>query len=130
MSEPKLGYVILYVESLDRALSFYTKVFGFKEKARHGEYGELQSGDTTLAFAERKFIAEHMAIEVPAAGLDTCEIAVVVSKAEVDRVYRSALDAGASAVKEPADQPWGQCTSYVRDLDQHLVEICSPVGAA
>lgn len=126
--EAKLRYVILYVESLDRALEFYSRAMGFEQKARHGSYAEVDTGATILAFAERDFIREHLGIDVAPAGQDTCEIGIVVDREQVDAVFGKALAAGAIRVKDPADQPWGQRTSYVRDPDRHLVEICSPVG--
>ncbi len=127
MSEPKLGYVILYVEDLDRALGFYTRVLGFNEKARHPGYAELLTGETILGLVERSFVADHFLGQLPPPGQGSSEIAVVVEREEVDGLYRRAVEAGATALKPPADQPWGQRVSYVRDPDGHLVEICSPV---
>ena len=47
------AYTILYVDNVDETLSFYESAFGFKRKFLHesGDYGELESGATTLAFA-------------------------------------------------------------------------------
>jgi lactoylglutathione lyase len=28
----------------------------------------------------------------------------------------------------PTKKPWGQTVAYVRDLDGHLVELCTPMG--
>ncbi len=129
-STPALGYVILYVESLDRAISFYCEALGFQLKFRQGPYGELVTGATTLALSERAFVREHIfgGVELPLAGQGCSEIGVLVPEAEVDGLYRRAVQAGAQAVVEPVAQPWGQRISYVRDLDGHLVEICSPVS--
>lgn len=128
-STPALGYVILYVESLDRAVSFYRDVLGFELKLRQGPYGELATGATTLALSERAFIREHIfgGVDLPPAGQGCSEIGVLVPEEEVDGLFRRAVQAGAQAVVEPIEQPWGQRVSYVRDLDGHLVEICSPV---
>lgn len=124
-SEPKLKYVILYVDNLDRTLTFYTKAFGFKEKVRHGGYAELSTGATTLAFAEREFVAEHtgMKLKKSAGG---CEIALVVPLAAVDAQFDKAVKCGGVSVVKPRAQPWGQTVSYVSDPDGHLIEICSP----
>lgn len=123
----ELGYVILYVESLDRAMSFYAELFGFEERRRMGPYGELDTGNTTLAFSERAFVAEHLLGELPEAGQGSSEIGVVVERERVQTLYSTAIASGCTAIKPPAEQPWGQLVSYVRDLDGHLLEICSPV---
>lgn len=39
------------------------------------------------------------------------------SPAEVDKTYQSAIDAGATAVIEPADTDWGNYRCRVRDLE-------------
>ena len=49
----KFGYTIIYVPSVADALAFYEEAFGFQVRFLHesGQYGELESGSTTLAFA-------------------------------------------------------------------------------
>lgn len=54
------------------------------------------------------------------------EIAFVAADPNV--AYHVAVTAGASAVKSPAEKPWGQIVGYVRDLNGCLVEICSPMA--
>ena len=47
------AYTILYVESVEQTIAFYENAFGFIKKfiTPEGDYGELLSGDTTIAFA-------------------------------------------------------------------------------
>jgi lactoylglutathione lyase len=49
----KLGYTIIYVPSVAAALKFFIQAFEMKQKFLHesGDYGELDTGETTLAFA-------------------------------------------------------------------------------
>ncbi|MGB2693109.1 MAG: VOC family protein, partial [Thermodesulfobacteriota bacterium] len=49
----KLGYTILYVNNVEKTIEFYKKTFGLKKLFLHesGDYGELDTGDTKLAFA-------------------------------------------------------------------------------
>lgn len=49
----KFGYTIVYVSSVSEALAFYKEAFGFETRFLHesGQYGELNTGETTLAFA-------------------------------------------------------------------------------
>ena len=53
----KLGYTILYVASVADTLAFYERAFGLERGmvTETSEYGELQTGGTTLAFAANSF---------------------------------------------------------------------------
>lgn len=46
---------------------------------------------------------------------------------DVPAAFDRAVAAGAKPVQAVRDEPWGQTTSYVSDLNGYLVEICSPV---
>ena len=125
-SRVTLKYVILYVDNVERARSFYGGVFGFKEGMRQGPYAELATGAVTLAVSERTFVSEHLGVEPGPKGSGSSEIGIVVPEEEVEALYAAALRAGATPVLAPTRQPWGQRVSYVRDPDGHLIEICSP----
>jgi lactoylglutathione lyase len=49
----KFGYTIVYVPSVTDTLTFYKDAFGFETRFLHesGHYGELETGETVLAFA-------------------------------------------------------------------------------
>lgn len=49
----KLGYTIIYVPDVPASLDFFTRAFGIQRRFLHesGTYGELETGQTTLAFA-------------------------------------------------------------------------------
>jgi lactoylglutathione lyase len=49
----KLGYTIIYVPSVESSLQFFNRAFGMQRKFLHesGDYGELNTGETTLSFA-------------------------------------------------------------------------------
>ena len=49
----KLGYIIVNVSDVESSLQFFSQAFGLQQKFLHesGEYGELNTGKTTLAFA-------------------------------------------------------------------------------
>ncbi len=48
-------YTILYVQDVGRSLSFYEQALGLKRGFLHdsGDYGELVTGETKLAFSSR-----------------------------------------------------------------------------
>jgi len=54
MSNVRLGYLIIYVPSVEQALTFYQAAFGLARRFLHpsGTYGELETGSTALAFAD------------------------------------------------------------------------------
>jgi lactoylglutathione lyase len=49
----KLGYTIAYVADVPASLAFFENAFGLTRRFLHegGDYGELDTGATTLAFA-------------------------------------------------------------------------------
>ena len=49
----KYGYTIIYVENVKETITFYERAFGFQQKfiTPENDYGELISGETTIAFA-------------------------------------------------------------------------------
>lgn len=61
----KFGYAIVYVDSVADTLKFYKEAFGFETRFLHesGQYGELETGNTALAFVSQ----EHMPKQFPQA---------------------------------------------------------------
>ncbi len=128
----KFGYTIVYVPNVEESISFFEKAFGFSRRFMHesGTYGELNTGETTLAFASHELGATNL----PAGYIKTSgsskplgiEIAFVTN--DVSKAHNQALNAGAVELKAPESKPWGQTVSYVHCPDGTLVEICSPVS--
>lgn len=127
----KLKYVILFVEDVAAASRFYAAAFDLTPGfiADGGDYGEMQSGETTLSFS-----SQHLMRQLgknpgrPHAAAPVFEIAFEVD--DVSGALSRALQAGATLVQDVKEESWGQTTSYVADPDGYLVEICSPVGAS
>ena len=57
----KFGYTIIYVPNVAASLEFFEKAFIFTKRFLHesGMYGELNTGETTLAFAAHSLGAMH-----------------------------------------------------------------------
>lgn len=124
----KLRYTILYVEDVAASLDFYAAAFGLQRRMLHdsGDYGELDTGATTLSFASRRLLAElgkAPGHADPAAPV----FEIAFETGDVAAAHARAIAAGADNAQDPQDMPWGQTTAYVRDRDGFLVEICSPV---
>ena len=128
----KLGYTIVYVPNVAASLSFFEGAFGLSRRFLHesGDYGELETGETTLAFASHELGNMNFPRGFVAASESSkplgIEIALVTPS--VVEAHTKALAAGAAELKRPETKPWGQVVSYVRCPDGTLVEICSPVG--
>jgi lactoylglutathione lyase len=127
----RFAYTVLYVEDVARAMDFYERAFGFRrrhlDEEENGAYGELESGETTLAFASPELVARHVPVSVRHGSLREpppgVELALVSD--DLDGCYRSALALGAVDVAPPAEKPWGQTVAFVRDLDGFLISLSS-----
>lgn len=128
----KFGYTIVYVPSVSDTLAFYEKAFGFQARFLHesGQYGELESGSTTLAFASHALGETNFGGNfVPVSATATppgIELAFVTE--DVSSAYTKAIEAGAAPIHAPEQKPWGQVVAYVRSQEGTLIELCSPVA--
>lgn len=129
----KLGYMLIYVDNVDKTLTFFQEAFGLERKFYNIEgdqaYGELDTGATTLGFVSYELMKSHgvefseTKTDGPAPAFD---IGFVTD--DVEAAYEKAIAAGAVAVAPPETKPWGQTVSYVRDINGFLVGINSPMG--
>jgi uncharacterized glyoxalase superfamily protein PhnB len=127
----KLGYTILYVDDVEATVAFYERAFGLKRKLLvPDEFGELETGATSLSFAARSHMAKHLPIPVQRSGLanDAPPLEVALVTDDVEGSFEKAVAAGAVLVARPARKPWGQTVGYVRDNNGFLVEICTPIA--
>ena len=130
---PAFAYTILYVPSVPEALDHYASVFGLEKGFLHesGDYGELKTGATRLAFTSHELAAKVIPRPYRAAeaGTEPFGMELTLAVDDVDAAYARAVAAGAHAVSEPHDEPWGQRVSYVTDLNNVLVGLVSPMPA-
>jgi catechol 2,3-dioxygenase-like lactoylglutathione lyase family enzyme len=128
----RFGYTILYVRDVAATLDFYERAFGQQRRFLHesGEYGELETGPTTLAFATHGLAALNLPdVFRPAQASSAApafEVCFVTD--DVAGAFERALATGAVEASAPRIKPWGQEVAYVRDLDGNLVELASPVA--
>ncbi len=128
----KFGYAIIYVPEVVKTIEFYEKAFGLKRKFVHESktYAELDTGNTTLAFAYLEASeADELGIRAnlktdSTSGFDVCFLSDDVSAA-----FHFAVESGATAVSSPTLKPWGQTVAFLRDLNGCLVEIASPISS-
>ncbi len=127
----KFGYTILYVEDVGKTISFYEAAFGFHRKfiTPENDYGELISGETTIAFASIKLgrsnLKKGFIESEPSRQPFGIELAFVTEDIAAD--YQKAIEAGAMEEEKVIEKPWGQKVGYLRDLNGFLIEMCTPI---
>lgn len=130
----KYAYTILYVEDVSETIDFYEKAFGFSRKfiTPENDYGELISGETTIAFASvelgnsnfKKGFESINTLRKPIG----VEMAFTTENIEVD--FQKAILAGAKEFEPIVEKPWGQKVGYLLDNNGFLIEICTPIKSS
>ena len=125
----QFGYTILYVEVVPKTIAFYEAAFGFARRFVHeaGDYGELDTGATALAFSSLRLMAE-LGKNPQRASADAPSFEIAFTTADVAAAVQRAVNAGARLVQAPEQMPWGQTVAYVQDLNGFWVELCTPMG--
>ena len=127
----KFRYAIIYVPDVEATIAFWEQAFGLTRRGDPGagsEYGELETGETRLAFAVEALAASHgFTIHPNRPGENPAGFEVALVSDDVEASYARAVAAGASPTSQPEKKPWGQLVGYVRDPNGILVEICSPL---
>lgn len=124
----KFKYTILYVENVKETMDFYSRAFGFKTRFLHEseDYGELDTGETSLSFSSLQLM-NQLGKNPGKASANIPVFEIVFETNNVESGLEKAIEAGAILVQDVREEPWGQTTAYVSDLNGYLVEICSPV---
>lgn len=130
MNSPSLGYVIFYVADAKATASFWVEAFGCQLRFVHesGEYAELDTGATTLAFVADSLMKTNQVSyrhNVPGQAPAGASVSLVTSEPEA--LFERALKHGATSIKAIETKPWGQRSGFVADRNGLLVELCSPV---
>jgi AraC-like DNA-binding protein len=124
----RLGWVIVYVSDVRAAIEFYETTFALERNfvADDGSFGELDTGETRLAFASEVQAESNFdgGYERPGDRPFNVEIALVFD--DPAAAFRRAVENGASAHAQPTEKPWGQVVAYVRDPFGTLIELASP----
>jgi lactoylglutathione lyase len=128
----RYGYTIIYVTSVEEALEFYKRAFGFEIKfvLDSKAYGELATGDTTLAFASHEMGDVNLGGKYKRANINDVPFGVELSFTtdDVQAAFNKAVASGAIPLKEPEQKPWGQAVAYVRAIDGSIIELATPIN--
>ena len=121
-----LGYVVLFVNDLDKLMEFYSKKVGLPVRLRAEGYAEFAVEGAKFALLARSRVAEMLGKEYagqPSPNASQSAVTVLVD--DVDRTFRELSGRGVAFLGTPADRPWGQRSVYFRDPEGHLVEIAT-----
>ena len=129
--KPRISFITLGVDDLERAVKFYRDGLGLKTEGIIGQEHEngavaffvLQNG-LRLALWPRKSLAKDAGVPLDKPSATDFALAHnVMSKAEVDAVMTEAKAAGAVILKTAQDTFWGGYAGYFQDPDKHLWEV-------
>ena len=116
-------FAYLRLRDASRAIEFYTRAFGAKEKFRLTEPGsggrighaELELGGTTLMLSDEY---PEMGICGPAS-IGGTSFTIHLHVDDADALIRRAVEAGATIVRPASDQFYGERSGTVRDPFGH-----------
>ena len=125
----QFGYTILYVPDVPATLRFYEAAFGLKTRFLHegGDYGELETGSTALAFSAHSLM-QQLGKNPQSASAQAPSFEIALCTPDVAQALDRAVAAGAKLMRPVEVMPWGQTIAYVADINGFLVELCTPVG--
>ena len=107
----------LIFKNCAEAMAFYTRAFGAKEKFRMPNpqggivHAEIEIGDSTIMMADEAPQMDAFSVE----HFGGSPISLLIYTEDCDAMYAQALAAGGKSLREPADQPYGDRMSGVRD---------------
>jgi PhnB protein len=119
----------LAVDDAEKAIEFYEKAFGAKERGRmpgpEGKiaHAELEIGNARIMLSD-KF--PQSACETPKE-LGGTTVAMFLFVEDVDSVVQDAADAGAKITMKPEDQFWGDRLGQVTDPYGHVWQIATHI---
>jgi uncharacterized glyoxalase superfamily protein PhnB len=116
----------LSVRGADRAIAWYTQVFGAMEEGDRYVDADGKVGHASFRIGDMQlFIADEYpeyGVAAPQPGAPV-SLGLLLYVADVDDVFARAVDAGATAEQEPSDQPYGDRSGTIRDPFGHRWQL-------
>jgi lactoylglutathione lyase len=115
----RVDYVIQYVESLRRSVTFYRDVIGLKVRIEGDGYVEFEMDNTKFSLFERSKLPELIGRE---GGNPPCgEIGFLIE--DVDGEAERLRGLGVEILSGPMDRPWHERTLHIADPDGSIIEF-------
>ena len=116
--------ITLGVDNLERSINFYQNGLGFPRYGDDESVAFFSLNGTWLGLYGREALADDAQVSSEGSGFNSFSISHnVSSEEEVKAVFQQAIEAGATAVKEPQSVFWGGFSGYFKDPDGHLWEV-------
>lgn len=114
---------VLYVDDLDRATAFYTRVLGLPLTAGFDEASFLQTGrDSTLILFNAEGIRRRQSV-IPSHGAEgEGHVALTVPAGEID-AWKDRLERLGVAIEHEQTWSYGSRSIYFRDPDNNSLEL-------
>lgn len=131
-----LGYTIFYVADVESTVAFYETAFGFVRKfvTPENDYGELETGQTTLAFVSHELANANLEAVGGFAPITSdgppVGASITLITDDIVAALAAAEEAGGKRTTDPTEKPWGQTVAYLRDPNGILLEIGTPVSGS
>ncbi|KQT53848.1 MULTISPECIES: VOC family protein [unclassified Aureimonas] len=125
MRDARITLVTLGVSDLQRASAFYEALGWTRTQAGNESVVFLQGEGLVLSLFGLADLAKDAGLTAePLPAFRGVTLAInLPSEAETDRLFDTALGAGATAVKRPEKVFWGGYSGYFADPDGHLWEL-------
>ena len=131
---PRLDAIGVIVSDIDRAVDLYRRLgleFGDEpDPEGHGHVEATLPGGLRFMLDSEETVRSFNPDWSPSDGDPRTAAAFLCdSPAEVDRVYRDLVDAGAEPMKRTLDPFWGGRYAEVRDPDGNLIDLFAPLDS-
>jgi uncharacterized protein len=122
--EPRISFLTLGVEDLDRSTQFYAAGLGFARLKSPASVSFFDLGPSRLALYPRQLLAADAGVSPEGSGFSGIALAYnVASRSDVDRLLQRAGAAGGRVTKPAAAADWGAYRGYFADPDGFLWEV-------
>ena len=124
--KPQINMIGIITAQFTEMRNFYHQVLEFPIKLELESYVEFENEGVRLAISTTEVMAKatgQASYQEPKKG-HSFELAFKAdSPTHVDQDYQNLIAKGATPIKPPADQPWGQRTAFFADPDGNIHEI-------
>ncbi len=121
----KLSYIVLYVDDVSETAFFYEKAFGLVHKFTHesGDYAEMDTGETVLAFAAHALAGSILNKPYEKAKDGLLGSQITLEPKDVKEAFNLAVANGAEVLAAPEVKPWNFEVAMLKDCNGHIVEL-------
>lgn len=117
----------IITDDLDAMVDFYEQLTGTAASRPAPVFAEILTPTATLAMGSSATVPLFAPGSAEAAANRSVILEFLVD--DVDAEYARVAALGMECVAEPALMPWGNRVFFIRDPDQNLVGVFSPVSA-